>query len=328
MRHYCTYFDERFLPRALALYASLRRHARPFRLWTLALDRRCRDTLERLALPEVAVLGWDELEAFDPELRRVKPARTPLEYALTCTPVLPLYVLSRDAGIGLVTYLDADLGFFSDPEPLFAEAATGSIAITPHRFPEALRHWERTAGRYNDGWVTFRRDAAGLACLRWWRERCLEWCHNRREGGRFTEQAYLDRWPELFDGVVELRHPGANVGPWNLGGVDLSLEGGRVLADGAPLIFFHFSGLRRLLPGLYDLNLADFGVRPSGVARERVFAPYIRELAAAQAGLRRLPRASIAHGGRREEALPPLPLRVRVREGLKSLRAGSWLLVR
>ena len=38
MQDYCTYFDHRYLPRALLLHDSLMQHSRPFRLWALCMD--------------------------------------------------------------------------------------------------------------------------------------------------------------------------------------------------------------------------------------------------------------------------------------------------
>ena len=74
---------------------------------------------------------------------------------------------------------------------------------------------QRRFGIYNVGWVSVRRRDDGIAALRWWRERCIEWCYDRVEGDRFADQRYLDRLPELFAGVHVIEHLGANLAPWN-----------------------------------------------------------------------------------------------------------------
>jgi hypothetical protein len=316
---FCTYFDAAFLSRGLALHASLRRHCPGARLWTLCLDEQCRAALERLRLPGISLLGLGDVEAFAPELRTVKGARSPLEYALTCTPVLPALVLEREPAAERVTYLDADLYFFSSPAPLFEEMGEAPLAITPHRYPPAFRHWEARTGVFNDAWVSFRRGPESAACLRRWRAQCLEWCYNRSEDGRFGEQQYLDEWPRLYPGTAVLRHPGANLGPWNLGGTAVRLEAGRPLADGRPLVFFHFSGVKRVAPGLFDLNLADFGVRPGRAVLDGIFAPYLRELAG-------LEGSGLRAAGRKDHGASRAPWAQRARRAARGLAHGDWVL--
>src|SRR5262249_7359903 len=68
-RHFCTYFDHRYLAQGLALHESLARHCRQFTLWALALSPEAEHMLSALALPTLRVVPLNELEAFDSELR-------------------------------------------------------------------------------------------------------------------------------------------------------------------------------------------------------------------------------------------------------------------
>src|SRR5438445_589515 len=227
MRYFCTYFDRSYWPRGLALYRSLQRHCPAFQLWVLCMDRVCYDVLAKLGLAGVHPIALDEYEKGDEDLLRAKQNRTPIEYYFTCSPSLPLFVLERHPQADLITYLDADLYFFADPSPIYEEIGRHSIAIIGHRFPPHLQDWERY-GIYNVGWVSFRRDAEALVCLRWWRERCLEWCYDRCEDSRFADQKYLDDWPSRFQGVAVLQHKGANLAPWNLANYTIREAGNRV----------------------------------------------------------------------------------------------------
>ena len=148
-----------------------------------------------------------QLEAHDPAFAATKAGRTPTEYCWTATPALPLYLFDTRPELEEVTYLDADLLFFSSPEPLFAEMGDASVLITPHRFAPEYAHHE-ASGTYNVQFLTFRR-AGGLEILRWWHDRCVEWCFNRLEDGKLGDQKYLDDWPERFAGVHVLAHLGA-----------------------------------------------------------------------------------------------------------------------
>src|SRR6516225_3125591 len=216
MYYFCTYFDHKFLPRGLALHESLTDHCPSFRLWVLCLDPLAHDALCQLNLPNLCPIALKDFENEDEELLSAKRNRSRIEYYFTCTPSLPLYVFNHNPEVDLITYLDADLYFFGDPKPIFEEMTNKSVAITEHRFPDHRREIMEVYGLYNVGWLSFRRDGTALDCLHWWRERCLEWCHDHPAEGRFADQKYLDEWPSRFQRVVVIRQKGVNVAPWNM----------------------------------------------------------------------------------------------------------------
>ena len=238
--NFCTYFDVNYLSRGLALYASLRTHCPHFRLWVLCMDSASFEALQHLRLPGIQAIQLDAFEAGDHQLLEAKKNRSQVEYYFTCTPSLPLYIFRKFPEVEMITYLDADLYFFDDPSPLFEEMGDQSIAIIGHRFPPALRSQERF-GIYNVGWLSFKRDEHAVACLQWWRKKCIEWCYDRLDNGRFADQKYLDVWPEKFQKVVVLQHHGANVAPWNLENYNLSIVQEKVFLGTVSAYFLSFS---------------------------------------------------------------------------------------
>ena len=150
MYYFCTYFDQHYFARGLALYCSLREHCSAFELWVLCMDHVTYQLLEEAGLPGLHPIALEEFERHDEPLRSAKQNRSRIEYYFTCTPSLPLYVLHNWSEVDLITYLDADLFFFASPVPLFEELDRGSIAIIGHRFPPHLRHLE-TYGIYSGG---------------------------------------------------------------------------------------------------------------------------------------------------------------------------------
>jgi len=210
-RQFCTYFDKRYLVRALALYLSLRKHCASFTLSALCLDAETHTILADMGLPGMQLIALEELERDDPALLDVKSSRKRLDYYFTLTPALALMLLSRSSAGDVVTYLDADLYFFRDPEPLFSELEGHSVGIIAHRFPRDLEHLARKFGMFNVAWVSFRNDEEGDVCARWWREQCLTWCHEKRAENRFADQKYLDDWPQRFSNVRVIQHKGANL---------------------------------------------------------------------------------------------------------------------
>ena len=277
MYYFCTYFDRNYLPKGLALYQSLKRNIENFRLWILCMDQETYKFLSLLNLPEANLISLDQFENEDTKLLAAKRNRSRVEYYFTCTPSLPLFVFARDAQADLVTYLDADLYFFSSPLSIFEEIDDHSIAIIPHKFPPSLQYLEKN-GIYNVGWLSFRRDEAGIACLERWRNQCLEWCYDRNENGRYADQKYLDDWPLSFENVVVLKHKGANLAPWNISNYDIRFEDGTIRVDEQNLIFYHFQGLFQTRTWLYQISFLEENYRANWVVRRKLYSQYIEEL--------------------------------------------------
>jgi hypothetical protein len=277
MRYFCTYFDHRYLARGLAMYRSLKRHCPSARLWVLCLTDECYRVLRRLSWSDIVPVKLDDFEHGDLRLQAAKASRSLIEYYFTCSPSLPLFILKQNPEVDLITYLDSDLYFFSDPEPIYQEMANHSIAIIAHRFSDENKWMERN-GVYNVGWLSFRRDDEGLACLRWWRERCLEWCHDYVEHDRFADQKYLNRFPELFRNVKVIQHKGANLATWNLSNYKLSAHSDTLTVDDQPVLFFHFQGIRKIGPGVIDPCVQFYNLRVSWMTEWKLFRPYFRKL--------------------------------------------------
>ncbi|MEW6532154.1 MAG: glycosyl transferase [Thermodesulfobacteriota bacterium] len=284
-RHFCTYFDKHYLVRALALYQSLQKHCPSFTLSALCLDPESYSILANMSLPCVQVIALEELERSDPALLNAKSSRSRLDYYFTLTPAFVLMLLKGSTTGDVVTYLDADLYFFRDPEPLFSELQAHSVGIIEHRFPRDLEYLARKFGTFNVAWVNFRNDDEGDACVRWWREQCLTWCYEKRTENRFADQKYLDEWPERFSNLRVLQHKGANLAPWNLRNYDLTRTADGVCVDGEPLLFFHFHRFQRVAPFLYDTNLWLYGAKALSIVRQEIFYPYIEAVAGAQQSL-------------------------------------------
>ena len=275
--HFCTYFDSNYLIKGLALYRSLAQHCSRFNLWVLCMDRAAYNILSLMNLPELRLISLDEFENNDEALLAAKKNRSLIEYYFTCTPSLPLYILDNWPEVDRITYLDADLFFFAPPEQIYDELGHNSILIVEHRFSSRLRHLERF-GIYNVGSLCLRRDESALRCLQWWRERCLEWCYDRVEDGRFADQKYLDDWPDRFSGVVVSRHNGVGIAPWNIANYTISERAGDVMVDEQSLVFFHFHGFNKLNRWIYDPGTTTYQTKLSRAARNHIYKPYIRIL--------------------------------------------------
>ncbi len=318
-RHYLTYFDSHYLPRGLVLYRSLKRHVPDAHLWIICFDDTAHALLMKLALPSVTLVSMKEFENED--LLRVKPTRTRQEYCWTCTAATIRYVLGAAPDVESVTYLDADTMFFSSPAPAIAEAGTSSIVITAHHW---LKDYDLSAGSgiHSVQYLTFDRSPESLLALNWWYDRCIEWCFARFEDGKFGDQKYLDDWPERFKGVHVVRHPGIGVAPWNNSRFTFTKSERGVLVDGEPLILYHYHSMK-----LYKNVSYLYGWYPIAEhVREWIYRPYLDEIAAVRAELRR--SAPEFAAGVDRFALPKLhPREIYhfTKGSLQDLRAGRYM---
>ncbi len=255
VRYFCTLFDSNYLLKGLAMIRSLARYCPGMKIYVLCMDEQAKYILEYLDLPFVECITLDEVE--NEELLKAKSDRGVAEYCWTLSSCFTWYVMQNHQEIDFLTYVDADLLFYSDVQPLFDEIGDASIAIIEHRFTPRLKDRE-VNGRFCVEWNSFRRDEQGLACLSRWREQCIEWCYYRLEDGKMGDQKYLDEWPGRYSKCHILMHPGAGIAPWNYAQYRFGKDaGGNITVEDAPLIFYHFHQFQLLENVKFD-RLSSF----------------------------------------------------------------------
>lgn len=274
---YCTHFDSNYLGHARNLLYSLENCESDFKLFMFCFDQVSFDKIVELNNKNVVPIHHEDLESFFPELKIAKQNRNFVEYFFTCSPATCNYVISNFSEVGLITYLDADLFFFSSPNEIFNELVDSSIGIISHRFNFFTKR-NKVYGKYNVGWVSFRRDTQGLKCLNDWMKDCIEWCYQKIEKTRFADQKYLDYWPDKYKGVKVIENIGANVAIWNVKNYTLNFDGYNIMVNNKPLIFYHFANLKQIDENLFSTDLSRVFVSLRGVLLDRVYKPYAKLL--------------------------------------------------
>ena len=278
-RYYCTYFDRNYLIKGLTLIESLERHEKTdFHIFVVCFDEITRIILDKLDIERVTTIPLHLLEQRDFPLLRAKQNRSLVEYYWTLTATVILRILEDNPEIDVLTYLDADLFFYSSPGPIFDEMGQNSILIHEHRFSPQQTFLE-PYGKYNVGLLCFRNNANGLEAINWWRDRCIEWCYARLENGKYGDQLYLNDWPTRFQEVAVLQNIGAGVGPWNH--IQYSFrtgkEGTGVLVNDTPLVFYHFHSFSFVRPEIIIPSRFPTNPLTKDILR-LCFIPYINAL--------------------------------------------------
>ena len=119
----------------------------------------------RLDIPGLIPVRLAVLEAGDEALAAARANRSRVEYYWTLTPtVLLRFLKDMEKGESL-TYVDADMLFFSSAEAVFDEMEGKSVLIHGHNLPPRYASFA-VNGLYNVGLVGFRRQRAGVRLLK------------------------------------------------------------------------------------------------------------------------------------------------------------------
>jgi len=246
MYNFCTLFDSNYLTRGIACYRSLEKHSKDFHLYIFAFDEMSYLILKKINFALATIISLKEFE--DEKLLEVKPTRSIAEYCWTSTSSTILYVLNN-FNVANCTYIDSDIFFYSSPTVIFDEMKDKSILLTEHRYSPQYNK-ELKAGKYCVQFVSFKNDDRALKALNWWRDRCIEWCYNRFEDGKFGDQLYLDDWTERFEGVHIMQHLGGGLAAWNIQQYSFATSGDKIIGteiktnNKFETVFYHFHYLR------------------------------------------------------------------------------------
>lgn len=284
MLNFCTLYNSNYAAKGLAMYWSLKRVCPEFRLFVFAFDDILAEALKKMKLPEVTVVPLSEFE--DEELLSAKQTRTTGEYCWTCSSSTILFCLTHYQ-MDYCTYIDADLYFFSNPQVLIDEMGDDDVLITEHRYSQPYKEQEK-AGKYCVQFMTFKNTDRGLAVLKWWRSRCLEWCFARMEDGKFGDQKYLDDWTTRFEGVHVLQHLGGGIAPWNVEQYEFSgkMDENRIKRivgvekiskKEFDVVFFHFHACKCFKKGWLREFFYEWDGRIAADARRLLYNPYEKE---------------------------------------------------
>jgi hypothetical protein len=249
-----------YAPQALATLRSAQKHGRYVQLHFFALDATQEGLLDlRRALGEdassIQLFGPHDLN--DDDRSRFLSAfkyYNGIEMSCLAKYVGVAHVLRHSTSADRCVYADADILFFGDTVEAISELGEKAILLTPHQFApstDAAEHDYILHGWVNAGFFVANRGNPDVNKL-------LGWLVNRilRRGflapslGLSCDQTWVSLLPAMFSEHVAIsRNSGYNVAYWNLHERKLAQDGGIFLANGTPLVFFHFSGFLGATPG-------------------------------------------------------------------------------
>lgn len=241
----CTIVSPNYLPFARTLALSYRAH-HPVDEFFVLIVGRIADKSAFAEEPYTAVfleeIGLQNIQSLGMKYNI-------LELNTNVKPRFMLYLLAQ-RNISMLVYLDPDIYVYLRLQPVFDLLCHHNAVLTPHLTTPSSEPdggFEQDVlsnGTYNLGFFAVRRNEETTQLLEWWDRRCVEKGFSEGRSGLFVDQKWMNLAPSLFDGVVQCKHPGCNMGVWNLDERKLSVCNGRYVVNGqSPLYFFHFSGV-------------------------------------------------------------------------------------
>lgn len=259
---------------ALALVHSIRENGDDSNIYLLATDEQAFEVLSFFVRDISNSCVYREEDVVSSDIIALKNSRKYFSYCWTLKPVFCDFLMKKTEQGSTVSYVDSDILFFGNVTNYLSERQYATFfTYEEHYFPNLdknkVEHIKNIVGNFNSGFISFRNNADGQACLDWWRERCIESCDVNSQV--FGDQKYLNEMPGLFSGVLYEESINLNVGPWNILKRKVSVENGRVKFGGLNLLFYHYVGFRlknknstSIMENIPTAINSFFDVNPSG----------------------------------------------------------------
>jgi len=251
MYNFCSITSANYIHYTISLITNLRNE----KINILCLDRFSYNFFVKKKYKNLKIFCLKDLE-FEVSINTIRSNRTGLEFIFTLKPIFLYFIFKKIKNNSKLVYLDADIYFFKSVNYLKKALRLNSIFLTEHNFSEKNKDKE-IFGKYNAGFLAFKKDINGLEALKWWRKKCIYRCQFKATKHYFADQKYLNIFPKKFKKVLVLNKNIFNIAPWNLE----NLKNNNLNLIQFKIVFFHFQGLRFITNNIIQLGLSDYYLR-------------------------------------------------------------------
>lgn len=266
---FCMVISKYRVIQGLALYYSLKKTKSKFRIFILCIDDETLEIMKAMIREDVLLISVELLE--DDHLSLLRQSRLLEEYCWTLKPVFLEYVLNNYIDITRITYLDADLFFYSEPNKIFKGIDEYSALLSCHDFSRQYTPLNESCGLYNSGLISFSNNTEGRSCIKWWKDSCYNLCCKQFKNNQFGDQKYLEEMASKFSNIKFIKEIGVNTAPWNHSKYVISSIRDCVVINNEKLCCYHFSGFRLVNKLEFSLNFINER-KPNPI----LFKPYLQ----------------------------------------------------
>lgn len=150
-----------------------------------------------------------------------------------------------------ILFIDPDMVIYEKLDEIAKLHQQGDILLFPHllqpqpfdgKMPNEISYL--ATGTYNLGLISVTVNDNTLRFVTWWRDRLRHYSYVDWKAGLFYDQKWIILAPVFFDKVLVVKHPGYNVGYWNLMEREITRVNNKIMVNKTfGLAIYHFSNV-------------------------------------------------------------------------------------
>jgi Nucleotide-diphospho-sugar transferase len=240
MHRFFTICSNNYLSQALSLRASLLEHYSDCELTIVLADKNTQGVSNCIPIEDIIDSNL---------LGQLVDEYNIIEFNTAIKPYAFRYFFQQ--GIDKVFYIDPDILFFDNIDPILDSLDRYTFALTPHitKLIEDKSIYQLllgtiNTGSFNLGFLGLKKNEESISFVNWWCSHMTKYGHNNILNGQFYDQKLFNLIPAISASYKVIDDFGCNVAEWNLHERTITKEDENYLVNGKPLKFFHYSNVR------------------------------------------------------------------------------------
>jgi hypothetical protein len=269
MINIASYASYEYLDKILALFNSIKKY-KNVEFHLLALDQKIYNFIKKKKIincyhPKILKINFNENFAQNMSIGRLNFVKY-------------LFIKKKLSHVHL---MDSDIYFFSDPNYLKKIVKKNDMGFCYHDTIKNSYNTDNKYGIFNAGYLYFKNSENTKNILKKYIFLCEKKVdysvpqHNVKN--IFADQTYLENLSEEFKNIKKIKDISINRGPWNIGRYKIKIKKEELFLDNIKLIFYHFSGMKKIINNLYSLGLRMY-VKNKEDIKKHIYLKYIAEL--------------------------------------------------
>jgi hypothetical protein len=265
-----SYGSYEYLDKVLALNNSIKKY-KNVKFYLLALDMKIYNFIQKekkeitCYKPKIAKTNFNKNFSQNMSIGKLNFA----EYLLNKKKLQSLHLV------------DSDIYFFSNPSNLKRIVKNYDMAFCYHDTFNNNYNTDNKYGIFNAGYLYFKNSPNAKKILK----RYISLCKKKVDysvtqnnvKNIFADQTYLEYLTEEFKNIKKIKDKRINRGPWNIERYKIKVTNGELFLDNKKLIFYHFSGIKKIFNNLFSLGLRMY-VNNKTEIKKKIYLKYIKEL--------------------------------------------------
>lgn len=173
--------------------------------------------------------------------------------------------LMREYSCDNFFYIDPDMYVYRPLTHVLDLLESKNVVLTPHVLDKDAKNdfFELEtlgAGVYNLGFIALKNNSEGIAIVKWWQQKLVDYCFFSKREYLFYDQKWMVFLPIYFEGVSVLQSKAYNIARWNFAERKIIKVGGEYCVkeknkeEFTPIMLFHFSGYK---PGMKEFGVGE-----------------------------------------------------------------------